>query len=90
METKLYLFKNKYEIAGYAGEILTKRVGDIIVETIKDPTEEQLREYGYKELVNTERPDGKKGSAIETYSEVDGDVIKQCYEYVEEPKGADK
>lgn len=80
----LYLFKNKYEVAGYNGEILTKRVGDTIVETIKEPTDEQLKEFGYKELENTVRPDAKKGYAIETYYEVDGDKIKQCYEQVKE------
>lgn len=86
METTLYLFKNKYEIAAYAGEILTKRVGDVIVETIKDPTEAQLRDYGYKDLIDTGRPEPKEGYVIEVYYELDLDenVIKQCYEYVKE------
>ena len=79
---ELYLFKNKYEIVGYNGEILTKRVGDIITETIKDPSEEQLKEFGYKELVNTVRPEEKEGYAIDIYYEIDGNKIKQCYEYV--------
>lgn len=84
--TTLYLFKNKYEIVGYAGEILTKRVGDIITETIKDPSEEQLKEFGYKELVVTERPAAKRGHTIETYYEVVGDTIEQRYEYIPKPK----
>ncbi|MBR0430736.1 hypothetical protein IJJ05_00380 [Candidatus Saccharibacteria bacterium] len=84
MEKTLYIFKNKYEIAGYNGEVLTKRVGDVITETIKEPTEEQLKEFGFKELENTVRPDGKKGYVIEPYYEVDGDKIKQCYEQVKE------
>ena len=63
----LYLFKNEYEIQAYAGEVLTKRVGDIIVETIVSPTAEQLKDFGYKPLKNTERPVEKPGYAIETY-----------------------
>ena len=30
------------------------------------------------------RPEGKKGYVIETYYEVEGDKIKQCYEQVKE------
>lgn len=82
MDETLYLFKNEYEIAAYAGEVLTKRVGDIIVETIVSPTAEQLKDYGYKPLVNTQRPDEKPGFAIETYYENGKTEIKQCYRYV--------
>lgn len=84
--TTLYLFKNKYEIVGYAGEILTKRVGDIITETIKNPSEEQLKEFGYKELVETQRPDKKEGFAIEAYYEIAGDKIEKRYEYIRLPE----
>jgi hypothetical protein len=84
MEETLYLFKNEYEIAAYAGEILTKRVGDIIVETIVSPTPEQLKDYGYKPLQNTVRPDEKPGYIIETYYENTPEVILQKYRYVKE------
>lgn len=78
----LYLFKNEYEIQAYAGEVLTKRVGDIIVETIVSPTAEQLKDFGYKPLKNTERPVEKPGYAIETFYENQPEVILQCYRYV--------
>lgn len=78
----LYLFKNKYEIAAYAGEILTMRVGDVITKTIKEPSEEQLREFGYMELVETQRPDKKEGFAIEAYYEIIGNKIEVRYEYI--------
>ena len=80
--TTLYLFKNKYEIAAYVGEILTMKVGDIITRTIKDPTEEQLREFGYMELVETQRPDKKEDYAIEPYYEIVNGKIEKKYEYV--------
>lgn len=80
--TTLYLFKNKYEIVAYAGEILTMRVGDVITKTIKDPTEDQLREFGYMDLVETQRPDKKEGFAIEGYYEIIGNKIEERYEYI--------
>ena len=86
--TTLYLFKNKCEIAAYAGEVLTMRVGDTITKTIKNPTEEQLKEFGYMELVETQRPEEKEGFAIEAYYEVVGDKIEERYEYVPLPKEA--
>ena len=86
MKTTLYLFKNKYEIAAYAGEILTMRVGDVITKTIKEPTEEQLREFGYMELIETQRPDKKDGVVIDLYYEVVNGRIELCYEYVPAPK----
>lgn len=84
--TTLYLFKNKYEIVAYAGEILTMRVGDTISKTIKDPTEKQLREFGYMDLVETQRPDKKEGLAIEAYYEITGGKIEKRYEYVRLPE----
>ena len=84
--TTLYLFKNKYEIVAYAGEILTMRVGDVITKTIKDPTEEQLREFGYMDLLETQRPDKKEGFAIEAYYEITEDKIEKRYEYVPLPE----
>lgn len=86
--TTLYLFKNKYEIAAYAGEVLTMRVGDVITKTIKDPTEDQLREFGYMDLVETQRPDKKEGFVIEPYYEVVDGKIELRYEYIPEPKEA--
>lgn len=80
--TTLYLFKNKYEIVAYDGEILTMRVGDVITKTIKDPTEEQLREFGYMDLVETQRPDKKDDFAIEAYYEIIGNKIEERYEYI--------
>ena len=86
METTLYLFKNKYEIAAYNGEVLTMRVGDVITKTIKDPTEAQLREFGYMELVETKRPEPKEGFVIEPYYEIVGDKIELRYAYVPAPQ----
>jgi hypothetical protein len=79
----LYLFKNKYEILAYSGEILTMRVGDLITETIKSPDEATLRLFGYRELVSGQRPEPRPGYAIEMYYELEGDHIVEKYEFVE-------
>lgn len=86
--TTLYLFKNKYEVAAYSGEVLTMRVGDTITKTIKEPTEDQLKEFGYMELVETQRPEAKDGFGIEPYYEIASGKIELRYEYVELPKDA--
>lgn len=78
----LYLFKNKYEISAYAGEVLVMKVGDIITRTIKEPTEAQLKDFGYMELIKHNRPEEKEGYAIELCYEIVGENIEEKYEYV--------
>lgn len=73
----LFLLKNKYEITSYQGEVVT-----INKNVTKCPDEKGLRTLGYKEIVNTIRPNAKDGCYIDTYYEDDGKVIKQCYEQI--------
>lgn len=49
----MYLFMSKNEIQGYNGEILKRYIGKKLVKTISNPTDEDLREFGYKPLDDT-------------------------------------
>lgn len=53
----MYLFINKDSIQKYNGEVLKRYVGKRLVKTISNPTDEELREFGYMELIDGELPD---------------------------------
>ena len=52
----LYLFINENQIEPYNGEILKRYVGNKLVKAISNPTNEDLKEFGYKELIESEIP----------------------------------
>ena len=53
----LYLFINENQIEPYNGEILKRYVGNKLVKAISNPTDNDLKEFGYKELVESEMPE---------------------------------
>lgn len=52
-----YLFINEQRIDPYNGEILKRFVGNKLVKAISNPTDEDLKEFGYMELVKSEVPE---------------------------------
>lgn len=52
-----YLFINEYRIEPYNGEILKRYVGNKMVKAISNPTDEDLKEFGYMELISAEVPE---------------------------------
>lgn len=51
-----YLFINENQIEKYNGEILKRYVGNRMVKAISNPTDEDLKEFGYMELVEEDIP----------------------------------
>ena len=49
----LYLFINENQIESYSGEILKRYVGNKLVKAISNPTNDDLKEFGYMELIST-------------------------------------
>lgn len=52
-----YLFISECQIEPYNGEILKRYVGSKMVKAISNPTDEDLKEFGYMELVFAEVPE---------------------------------
>lgn len=52
----MYVFIDENTIQGYQGEILKRYVGNKLVKTIANPTDDDLKEFGYMELVKAEDP----------------------------------
>ena len=52
-----YLFINENQIKKYDGEILKRYVGNKLVKVISNPTEKDLREFTYMELVEAVPPE---------------------------------
>lgn len=90
----MYLFINETSIEPYNGEILKRYINDRLIKIIANPTDNDLCEFGYKKLDDSEeRLEEKEGFYIkEFYS--NENVIKKHYKYVaippEELEGLDE
>ena len=53
----MYIFIDKANILPYNGEVLKRFVGNRLVKAISNPTETDLKEFGYMELVDDPVPE---------------------------------
>lgn len=63
-----YLFINEQRIEPYNGEILKRFVGNKLVKAISNPTDEDLKEFTYMELVKSEVPEYDEETQYLEYS----------------------
>lgn len=75
----------------YNGEILKRLVGDKVVKVISNPTEDNLKEFGYMELVPTETPeyDWEVQELETSYEIVDGKIYERI-EVVDKVNGTNE
>lgn len=66
----MFILVDKDTILPYNGEVLKRFIGKRLVKTISNPTDEQLAEFGFLELVEDEIP------------EYDVDTQYLSYEYI--------
>ena len=64
----MYILMNKNTIEPYNGEILRRYVGNKMVKAISNPTDEDLKEFGYMELVKSEVPEYAEETQYLEYS----------------------
>ena len=80
----LYLFLGD-RVQKYNGEILKRSINDITVKVISNPTEEDLKEFGYMEFVpNEEIPEyDPETQIVETKYEIRDGKIHQIFEIID-------
>ncbi len=83
----MYLFISKNEVIPYNGEVLKRYIGKKLVKTIANPSVKDLKEFGYMEMVEGERPDcDMETQYLNTEYEVAGDKIYCKYTISDLPK----
>lgn len=75
-----YLFINENKIEKYNGEILKRYVGNKLVKVISNPTDDDLKEFGYMELVEGTAPeyDAETQYISKSYYVQDGKIYETC------------
>lgn len=75
-----YLFINENEIEKYNGEILKRYVGNKLVKVISNPTDDDLKEFGYMELTEGTEPeyDAETQYISKSYYIQDGKIYESC------------
>ena len=82
----MYIFINENEIIPYNGDILKRYVGNRLVKTIANPTDEDLSEFGYMPLIEEEEPAYNKETQYLSFRyETDGQKISKVWKVEEIP-----
>lgn len=74
-----YLFINENQIEPYNGEILKRYVGNKLVKAISNPTDDDLKEFGYMELLEDIEPeyDTETQYVAKSYYVQDGKIYEK-------------
>ena len=76
----MYIFINEHEIIQYNNEVLKRYVGNRLVKTISNPTDDDLREFGYMELRESDAPTyDEETQYLDYHYELDNDAIKKVW-----------
>ena len=76
----MYLFINENKIEKYDGEILKRYVGNRLVKVISNPTDDDLKEFGYMELVCDGVPEyNEETEYCETSYYISDGIIHEIY-----------
>ena len=82
---KMYLFKNENEITEYDGSPLRFYVGKKLIKQIFSPTEDELKDFGYKNLIMAIMPEYDAETQYLSKKYADGENITETYEVREIP-----
>ena len=82
---KMYLFKNENEVTEYDGSPLRFYVGKKLIKQIFSPTEDELKDFGYKKLIMAIMPEYDAETQYLSKKYVDGKNITETYEVREIP-----
>ena len=82
---KMYLFKNENEVTEYDGSPLRFYVGKKLIKQIFSPTEDELKDFGYKKLIMAIMPEYDAETQYLSKKYVDGENITETYEVREIP-----
>lgn len=76
----MYIYINEGSVRQYNGEVLKRYINNNLVKAISNPTVDELIEFGYKPLIETDRPnyDDKTQYIVEKYID-HNDRIEKLY-----------
>lgn len=87
---KMYLFKNENEVTEYDGSPLRFYVGKKLIKQIFSPTEDELKDFGYKKLIMAIMPEYDAETQYLSKKYADGEDITETYEVREIPIEAEE
>ena len=82
---KMYLFNNEKEVTDYDGSPLRFYVGKKLIKQIFSPTEDELKDFGYKKLIMAIMPEYDAETQYLSKKYADGEDITETYEVREIP-----
>lgn len=74
----MYIFIDEQNIEPYNNQVLKRYVGNRLIKAISNPTDEHLKEFGYMELVEGDKPvyDEQTQALTYHYEVKDSNIVK--------------